>query len=181
MPTLVKCLTYDEGISAILNGAEQKTDFRVNASPQEVLQQTINSYYLESYLETTPWMTLVKKGRDYLDISEINSSQRLHGNLNDFLSCPDFSSAKRQHELTPEEKTKLIESILYTLSLENTIGLLVSRSPNHDIAYTHVLNSLGHDITPQEVSEMITAQAIKRHEEITADQMRRARNMSSIS
>jgi len=181
MPTLVKCLTYDEGISAILNGAKQKTDFRINASPQAVLQSTINGYYLGEYLKTTPWMTSVNKGRDYLDISEIDSSQRLHGSLNDFLSCPDFFSAKREHELTSKEKRKLIESILYTLSLENVTGLLVSRSPNHNIAYAHVLNSLGHNITPKEISEMITAQAIKRHEEITADQMRRARNMSSIS
>lgn len=174
MPTLVKCLTYNEGINSLLQGARQKTDFRVNAPPFEVLKQTIHNYFIESYLETHPWMVTLKSGRDYLSISEIDNSMRLHGDLNDFLSCQDFSSTRREHRLTSEESENLAKNILKTLSIDNYPGMMVSRSYYADIAYSEVLSALGHNLSPKQVSEMITAQQLKWNNEITAERIKRA-------
>jgi hypothetical protein len=180
MPTLVKCLTYSNKISEMLMGAGQKTDFRINAPPKEVLQKTIQDYFVESYLETHPWMVTLKKGRDYISISEIDNSVRLHGNLDDFIACQDFSCAKRNHKLTQEESEKLAEGILTSLSIENYMGIMISQKWNAHIVYSHVLNSLGHDVSPKQVSEMMTAQMRKREEERIAEQMRRAQNWRDI-
>lgn len=174
MPTLVKCLAYSNKISEMLMGSRQKTDFRINAAPQEVLQKTIHDYFVESYLETNPWMVTIKEGRDYLSISEIDNSMRVHGNLDDFLKCQDFSGAKREHKLTLEESNKLAEGIIETLSIDNYPGMMVSKSPYADVAYSQVLSALGHNITPTEVSKMMTAQQLKWNDEITAERMKRA-------
>lgn len=166
MPTLVKCLAYSNNPSENLRGSRVKTDFRIDAPPHKVLKKTLSDYFLRAYNEVAPWIIKVNTGKGYIDITEIDSSQRVHGNLDDFLICKDFFSAKRAHSLTEQEKEELAQSILYNLSEDNWTGMLVSNNPDAGRIYSQVLEALGEEVSAEQVSKMLLAQHERKIKEL---------------
>ncbi len=172
MITLIKCLVYPECDAnkpsdepryltakdffpdPILYG-----DFRVEATPNEVLKQILPAHYLESYLDIKPWIVDLSKRRGYLDISEIESKS-VDGTIDDLLNSQGFSISRRNHRLTNEQSDRLVESIMEGLKPDNIFGVFVSRENTRlsSRVYSDVLKVLGQDVSKEQVEQMFSAQ-----------------------
>jgi len=172
MITLIKCLVYPKSNankpsdeSRYLTGKDffpdpiLHDDFKVEATPSEVLQQTLPTHYLESCLGINPWIVDLSKRRGYLDISEIES-RRVDGTIADLLSSQSFSVSRRNHRLTDEQSNRLVESIMEGLKSDNIFGVFVSRENPRLFAkvYSDVLKALGKDVSKEQIEQMFSAQ-----------------------
>lgn len=172
MITLVKCLVYPEtnltkaGDKPIYLSAKDffpdpvlNDEFRLSVSPNEVLNQTLHTHYLEGYLGIKPWIVDVSKRRGYLDISEIEG-KRVDGTITDLLSEEGFSVARRVHRLTDEQTNGLVSSIIEGLKSDNIFGVFVARENTRlsSKVYVDVLKALGRDVTQEQIEQMFSAQ-----------------------
>ena len=172
MITLVRCLVYPETdlgkfgdkpryltVKDFFPDPILNDEFRLNAAPSEILNQTLPAHYLESYLGIKPWIVDLSKRRGYLDISEIEG-KRVDGTIADLLNQESFSVARRVHRLTDEQTNGLVSSIMEGLKSDNIYGVFVSRKDTRLSArvYSDVLRALGRDVSQEQIEKMFSAQ-----------------------
>lgn len=172
MITLVKCLIYPQRDFGNLDEKPRyltvedffpdpvlHDDFRINASSNEVLNQTLHTHYLEGYLGVKPWIVDLSKRRGYLDISE-SEGKRVDGTITDLLNHEGFSIARRSHRLNEQEINGLVSGIMEGLKPDNIFGVSVSRKNTRlsSRAYADILKALGKDVSQEQIEQMFSAQ-----------------------
>lgn len=195
MITLVKCIEYPEpnfkktsedkltvlSFKDYFPSPVVRNEFRVSASPFEVLKQTLPTHYLREYLGIKPWIIEVSQRRGYLDISETKET-KVDGNITELLSEKEFLIAKRPYRLTAQELSDLAEDIIKGLNPDNFFEIYTRNdTAQSSTAYSDLLKALGRNISSKQVNQMLTAK-YQRLEMLEREQrLRIARDWSAIA
>jgi hypothetical protein len=155
MITLVRCLEYS--IESLEKPA-LRDEFRVAASPAEVLNQTLFTHRLGFYLGVQPWPMTIPEQIGYLDISEITGT-RTDGTIANLQGLESFSTARRTQRLDAIKIKDLAKSIMEGLSPDNIFGLFISRGePLSSRVYSEVLTALGSPLSEEQIKQMFLLQ-----------------------
>lgn len=135
----------------------------VTASPLEVLEATLDKYYLASYKKFYPWMCPSINHHNYLHIDELDDGALLFLSKKDitgitgFLANNKFNPALRKSALSGEQKMELAEYLLNEL---NPKADDVSRHESKgDNEYSDILKQLGINISSEEIDKIIQSQS----------------------
>ncbi|MBS3088328.1 hypothetical protein J4402_00955 [Candidatus Pacearchaeota archaeon] len=148
-------------------------EFVVNCEAKETLMRLLPVYRVREYKGEKPWMVKLAQG-GFLDIYEIKDGE-IDMALEELARSERIAAAKRKEILTQIQKDKLAEEILWDLQPEN-----YDATSRKHLVYSDVLQSLGRNISEEQVYEMVSKQSERREQERQAEWLREAQNWSFL-